>query len=551
MSASSLQESRNDLSTVGLLAEMSANSNDNKKKNEVFVVEGEALSSVSPGEYEMHDSGFEELYLEKSRLISRAIDEIGFGKYQIGLFVVAGFGWFSDNAWPVATSLILPRLAEVDGVHPPAKGQTPFITLAQNLGLLAGALFWSLSSDVIGRRWAFNITFLWTAVWAIVAGSSPNFAALGVFVALWSFGVGGNLPVDSAIFIESLPSKYNYLLTVLSIFWAFGQVVTNLISWGLITNYSCETDIVRKSCNWGWRYFLFTMGCFTFLLFMIRLSFRVFESPRFHMSRGDDEAAVATLHRIAKINGKETSITLQDLKALDEQYPRSWNAEVKDNGRFSEWQIIKNSMEKYNLGHVRAVFCSKKQALSSTLVIFVWAVIGLAFPLYNAFIPTYLAERGNANEPLSVALTYRNTLIIAVMGIPGAILGAIFVETKLGRKGSLALSMFATGAILFGSTTAKTSNANLGWNCGFNIASSIMYGVLYAYTPEIFPTRVRGTGVGLASSANRVLGVFAPIIGMYANLATSAPIFVSGALFLLAGIVSVFFPYESRGKATY
>lgn len=533
-------------------AEINERSNDKKNFKGPLIIESDVIYPTSSSGSDMYEgSGFEQAYLEKSKIISTAIDEIGFGKYQIGLFIVAGFGWFADNAWPVATSLILPRLLEVDGVHPPSEGRTPFIPLAQNLGLLAGALFWSLSSDVTGRKWAFNITFLWTAVWAIVAGSSPNFAALGVFAALWSFGVGGNLPVDSAIFIENIPSKYNYLLTILSIFWAFGQIVTNLLSWALITNYSCETDIVRKSCNWGWRYFLFAMGGLTFLLFAIRLAFRVLESPRFHMSRGDDEAAIITLHQIAKINGKETSITLDDLKEIDARYPRPDNVEVKEDGLLSGRQIIKNNLAKYKLEHIKQVFGSRKQAYSSSLVIFVWAIIGLAFPLYNAFLPTYLSQRGNANASLSVALTYRNSLIIAVMGIPGAIIGGICVESKLGRKGSLSLSMIITGVILFGSTTAKSSNSYLGWNCGFNIVSNIMYGVLYGYTPEIFPTRVRGTGVGLAASANRVLGIFSPIIGMYANLTTSAPIFVSGALFILAGVISAFFPYESRGRASY
>ena len=39
-----------------------------------------------------------------------------------------------------------------------------------------------------------------------------------------------------------------------------------------------------------------------------------------------------------------------------------------------------------------------------------------------------------------------------------------------------------------------------------------MYGVLYAYTPEAFPTPHRGTGDALASAFNRVMGLIAPII---------------------------------------
>ena len=189
--------------------------------------------------------------------------------------------------------------------------------------------------------------------------------------------------------------------------------------------------------------------------------------------------------------------------------------------------------------------------LSIILVVWLWGVIGLAFPLYNAFIPSYLESRGDANKPLTVHETYRNTLIISILGIPGSLIGGILVELKIGHKGTLFLSLILTGIFLFGSTTAKTSNANLAWNCMFSFMSTIMYGVLYAYTPEVFYSQIRGTAIGLAASFNRIMGVFAPIIAIYADLTTSAPIFVSGALFIFAGILSLCCPYEPRGKPSY
>ena len=85
----------------------------------------------------------------------------------------------------------------------------------------------------------------------------------------------------------------------------------------------------------------------------------------------------------------------------------------------------------------------------------------------------------------------------------------------------------------------------------FSFMSTIMYGVLYAYTPEVFYSQIRGTAIGLAASFNRIMGVFAPIIAIYADLTTSAPIFVSGALFIFAGILSLCCPYEPRGKPSY
>jgi len=135
---------------------------------------------------------------------------------------------------------------------------------------------------------------------------------------------------------------------------------------------------------------------------------------------------------------------------------------------------------------------------------------GLGFPLYNAFLPYIQATRGAKFHDGSTYITYRNSLIIAVLGVPGALIGGALVEIpKFGRKGALASSTVLTGVFLYASTTAKTSNALLGWNCGYNFFSNIMYAVLYAYTPEIFPTKDRGTGNALTATTNRIFGIMA------------------------------------------
>lgn len=101
-----------------------------------------------------------------------------------------------------------------------------------------------------------------------------------------------------------------------------------------------------------------------------------------------------------------------------------------------------------------------------------------------------------------------------------------------------------------------------------------MYGVLYALSPELFPTKDRGTGNAIVASANRIFGIMAcsvfsrisvtfssdtgilfhliqaPIIALYANLTTSVPIYISGALFIVAGFIALLLPFEPRGKAS-
>lgn len=76
-----------------------------------------------------------------------------------------------------------------------------------------------------------------------------------------SHSQGGNLPVDGAIFIEAVPPAHQYLLTLLSVFWAIGQVVASLISWVFIARYSCDSTLIgidgytcNAANNPGWRY---------------------------------------------------------------------------------------------------------------------------------------------------------------------------------------------------------------------------------------------------------------------------------------------------------
>jgi len=56
-------------------------------------------------------------------------------------------------------------------------------------------MFWGFGCDIFGRKWGFNLTLGITGVFGMLAASSPNFVALGCFIAFAAFGVGGNLPV--------------------------------------------------------------------------------------------------------------------------------------------------------------------------------------------------------------------------------------------------------------------------------------------------------------------------------------------------------------------
>jgi MFS family permease len=174
----------------------------------------------------------------------------------------------------------------------------------------------------------------------------------------------------------------------------------------------------------------------------------------------------------------------------------------------------------------------------------------MGYPLFNAFLPQYLSRVGGSGQVESVAVTYRNYAIASVVGVPGSILACYTVDIKyIGRKGTMAISTVITGIILFCFTLARDSNSQLVCTCLEAFFQNIMYGVLYAYTPEVFPAPNRGTGTGIASFFNRICGLCAPLVAIYGGQNNpNAPIYASGGLILAASVAMCLLPIETRGK---
>jgi hypothetical protein len=150
----------------------------------------------------------------KMHLVNNAIDEIGFSRYQWKLFVLNGFGYAVDSLILLIQSIIAGQAA-LEFSPSYANG----LTIAAYVGMLSGALFWGLTADIIGRKFAFNFSLLVCSIFAIVAGASPNWEVLGLFVALSAFGGGGNLVLDTAVFLEFLPSGRQWMLTLMAAWW--------------------------------------------------------------------------------------------------------------------------------------------------------------------------------------------------------------------------------------------------------------------------------------------------------------------------------------------
>ncbi|PGH04013.1 hypothetical protein AJ80_08597 [Polytolypa hystricis UAMH7299] len=502
-------------------------------------------------ENDLAASGHDTVYDRKSKVINRAVQDIGMGKYQWQLFVLCGFGWLADNLWLQGVALTLPKLAVEFGI---SDSNVRFTTCALFVGLCVGAVFWGTASDIIGRRLAFNTTLLLCGIFGLAVGGGSNWIGVCAMFACLGLGVGGNLPVDGALFLEFLPFASGNLLTMLSVWWPIGQLIGSLVAWGLIPPYSCadglqschvaEAPCCRKEDNMGWRYLTITLGAMTMVMFICRFFFfHLYESPKFLLSRGRQDEAVAAIHAIAHKNKAKTWLTVDILNEI------GGHPETIEEEKLPFMEIIQRQLSKFSAQRIAPLFATRKLGITTALLWFCWTTIGMGYPLFNAFLPQYLARAGAVDAP-STYTVYRNYAITSVVGVPGSILACYTVDIKyIGRKGTMAISTVITGVILFCFTISTNPDVQLVCTCLEAFFQNIMYGVLYAYTPEVFPAPNRGTGTGIASCLNRIAGLCAPIVAIYGGSTNpNAPVYASGGLLLAAFVAMCLLPIETRGK---
>lgn len=439
------------------------------------------------------------------------------------------------SLWLQGIALTLPSLQAEFGI---AETTVRYTTCSLFIGLCLGASFWGVGSDIMGRRLAFNCTLMIAGIFGIAAGAAPSWiGACGLFAAL-GVGVGGNLPVDGALFLEFLPNASGGLLTLLSVWWPVGQLVASLIGWGFLgTGYPVDK---------GWRYFVYTLGAMTFVMFLARfLLFHLYESPKFLLSRGRQAEAVAVVHGMAYKNKTTTWLTEDILNEI------GGGPKAAAYHKLTTTEIIKRKFSSFSTERIGPLFHTKKLGLTTGLLWFCWITIGIGYPLFNAFLPQYLANgKGADGEAISPSETYRDYAITSVVGVPGSIIACYTVDIKyIGRKGTMAIATLLSGIFLFLFTISADSQFQLAFSSLEAFFQNIMYGVLYAYTPEVFPAPNRGTGTGISSFLNRIGGLCAPIIAANVRGNPNTPVFVSGSLILCAFVAMCFLPIETRGRS--
>ena len=395
--------------------------------------------------------------------IHRAIDARGFGPYQWRLLGIAGIGWATDGMEMFVMALILPELA------------TEWQLTADQLGTLGGAVFagmglgawfWGTISDKYGRLRCFAFTLSIALVFGLASALSTRYWGLLLTRVGFGFGVGGFLPVCTALFVESVPqSTRSMTLAAVNNMFTVGACFEALLGM-----------LILPTLGWRWLLVFSVLP----LLFSLAATCALQESPEWLLVSGQTERAHASLSRILTIN-----------RVPAEEQPKELTPYPAD-------KVGKT-------GSIRTL-CAEHTYLTS-LICTMWFAV--AFAYYGAVfvLPSWLHAHSDSE--------YLGVLLSAAAEFPGNLLAG-YLATRLGTKHTLML-FFGLGAIAALCCGLVADGLSWTWLMGFAcVLKLVMAGAfcsIIVYTSEAYPTDVRSLGLGFANVFTRIAGCLTPLCG--------------------------------------
>jgi putative MFS transporter len=451
-----------------------------------------------------------------SKIKVRAMDETKIRPAHIGLLLVMAAAVTIDVMKPTTLAFIAPGAAKEYGLKGPLNPTAHALPVALYplfgiSGTVCGSFLWGWLGDKIGRRASILLAaIIFVAV--AVCGAMPVFWANLVVCFIMGLGVGGMLPIAFALMAETIPARHRGWMMVL----IGGDVAGAYI----ITSWIASTIAAPE--RYGWR-MLWLISLPTGLILML-LNRWIPESPRFLLQHGREEEAKAIMQR--------------------------YGAVVVE-GEDSLLKVEKNVQSRF------AQLFSRDFVGLSVILILLGLGIGIVQYGFQQWIPSNLAKLGF--EDVTAAKILRDSALVGFpLNFPIAWLYGFWSAKK-----TILLMSFTTVAALIGFILAPNSSL-VHVTDGIAHQTTLLYillivpiwgissltAVVIAYASEIFPTKVRARGSGLAAGATKFGGV---MILAIVTAAIAAPSIRATALYgavplVLAIVAMILFGVETKRK---
>jgi MFS family permease len=424
----------------------------------------------------------------------------GVTPYHWLVVVIASCGWLFDcmdqRIFILARESALRELLAGD---PQAltsiKTHAGYATTSMILGWATGGIIFGMMSDRLGRVKTMVFTLLVYSGFTGLSGFAHSWVDFTIYRFLVGLGVGGMFGAATTLVAESVPGQFRAIaLGSLQALSALGNIMGSLIS--LWIPPGADSFVGGFA---GWRV-LFFVGILPALM-VVPIVFTLKEPESWLKAKAD--AAAGVLQRQRKNIGSPVELF-----------------------RDSRWR--KNTIVGLFLGVAG--------------MIGLWG-IGFFSP---ELISTALrgAPQDVVDRVRSLGTAFQD--VGSFLGMVTFTLVASFLSRRLAFLGAMLLSMVVT---MFVFTSLQTANDAYWMLPMMGFAQLSVFAGYSIYFPELFPTRLRGTGVGFCYNTVRYLAAPAPILfGYLATLMTFRTAAVLMSTVYLVGVVALIWAPETQGK---
>lgn len=420
------------------------------------------------------------------------------GKFHYKLLVLIGLGWLFDAMDTGMVSFVLATLGKEWNLAP---SQLGWIVSVGFIGMALGAVLSGRVADRIGRKNVFIATMVVYSIATGLCAFAWNLESL-LFFRFWvGFGLGGQLPVAVSLVSEYAPPKVRgRFIVLLESFWGLGWLAAALVSYFFIPHYGWQSAFLIGALPVFYAFFVWKL---------------LPESVPYLINKGRVREAheiVCKLEAQAGLPVVETAEVAEQPSTEPPRFGQLWQAPFA------------------------------KRTLMLWLIWF-----GIVFSYYGIFtwLPKLLVEQGH-----TVVKTFEYVLVMILAQLPGYFAAAVLVE-KIGRKATLAGFLFACAVCAYFFGHSGSVAMIMFWGCWMSFFNLGAWGVLYTYTPELYPVRFRAFGSGWAGAIGRIGGIVAPmaVAAMIGGEGGFGRIFVMFTAVLMAVVaVIVVLGEETKGR---
>ena len=428
---------------------------------------------------------------------------LGMNRYQWTVLFAAWLGWGFDLFDSVLFNYVapnaVPTLLNLPIGSPEAKQATLFwtgiLTSALLIGWAIGGILFGWVTDRIGRTRTMLLTMLLYAFGTAACAFADSIWMLLAFRIIAALGIGGEWAAGASMVAEVVPEDKRV---------EAGALLYTAAPAGLFlatfVNYQIAGNLFADTPETSWRY-VFLFGLLpAAVAFIVRLFLK--EPERWKNVRATTQPP-----RLAELFGPEV-----------------------------RWLTLSGF-------------------LTALIALITWWSCNAFIPVVSSGLAQTEAALRGLDKSATLALVESWKLTATVCFNLGGLIGTLLTipaATRLGRRpmfglyfAASALSVFAT----FGLDLPPETRLYLYFAVGLSVFG--VFGSFTYYLPELFPTRLRGTGSGFCYNAGRILAAVGPfMVGTIASQGVDAAV---GVLFWvgvvpLLGLLLLPLVIETKGQ---